>query len=389
MTVMARSILVPLVGLPGVGKTTFVTKVMRYLSESNLSESNSQLNFSNVNVVHFHYDKFLPHIRSENDVRSTKCFRKAAVAVVDGFLNAIADIGNSAPGSVCDILRGVQSDVGRASSSEIAEAARDIISTLTLNHSITDPLLSSRSSSLIIIFLDDNNLYRSMRYEFYQLARKFSVSFLQLFFDSSPTTASARDASRDSSVRVGDRVIGKVAEKLERPDPSAYRWERRFCRILVAESGEKIGEDIGAGALKRLPDKGDNSFAEDDLTLAVDRILTAARERVQSAPIEEKVSQEQREEDRRTCLKSVLHQCDVKLRMLVGRKIKEMRTLNSAFDAKTAAAKLAMIKSVILDKAKKGDLQLDLEGLHSELEIIFDEEIYSQTDLAVSKDIYD
>ena len=399
---MTRPILVPLIGLPGVGKTTFVANVMRYLRDSNPEWNSSDVNVST--VVHFHYDQFLPLILSEDDVRSTKCFRKAAVAVVDAFLKAIDDTGESTRRSISDILRDVQSDIGRASSAEISEAARDIISTLTFNHSITDPVLSSRSSSslvitdpllpprsspVIIFFLDDNNLYRSMRYEFYQLARKYSVSFLQLFFESSPTLAKARDASREPTRRVGDRVIGKMAVNLERPDPSAYRWERRYCRILGAESGEVIGDGIEASALKRPPDRSENSFAEGDITLAVDSILTAARDRVQSAPIEEKVSEEQREEDRQTCLKSVLHQCDVKLRTLVGKKIKEMKAHDGAFDAKTAAAKLATIKSVILDKARKGDLQLDLEGLHSELEIIFDEEIHSQTDLAIGKDIYD
>jgi tRNA uridine 5-carbamoylmethylation protein Kti12 len=70
-----------------------------------------------------------------------------------------------------------------------------------------------------------------MRYEWYQLARKHSVAFTQIFFDVDVATAKSRNASRDQSGRVADDVIIKMASSIEKPNRDSYPWERRSLEM--------------------------------------------------------------------------------------------------------------------------------------------------------------
>merc|ERR1711909_93629 len=77
----------------------------------------------------------------------------------------------------------------------------------------------------VLIIIDDNNYLRSMRYEYYQLARKFEAGFCQLLFQSTLEMALVRNSSRDAKHRIPEEVIRRMSEKLEAPDPLKNSWE--------------------------------------------------------------------------------------------------------------------------------------------------------------------
>ena len=91
-------------------------------------------------------------------------------------------------------------------------------------------LLSNESSAIRVVIVDDNNYYRSMRYEYYQLAAKHVVGYLQLFLQCSPEVAEINNKLRPAHLRVPERVIRDMNSKLQLPDE---KWEN--CLMLNAQ----------------------------------------------------------------------------------------------------------------------------------------------------------
>ena len=65
-----------------------------------------------------------------------------------------------------------------------------------------------------------------MRYEYFQIGRKFEIGFCQFFIDVDVHEAVKRNESRKIEERVPSDVITKMVGKLERPDPLSNHWER-------------------------------------------------------------------------------------------------------------------------------------------------------------------
>jgi len=359
-----RCILVPLIGLPGVGKTTFCQNIIKFLSEGHAkSETDDELT-ERVQAVVFHlrYDEFLPRIlTTSDDENTTKRYRQAVILVVDCVLQTLANDVECR--TVADILAGARLHLAEKEptlSPETIEACLTVFTKLTSGKEGSFHL--SRDSSVIVL-IDDNNNYRSMRYAHYRLARKHSVSYLQLYFDAPASVAKFNDALREGIERVGELVIEKMTKTLEEPDPGKYRWERRSCRI-VNESWRRESHDDAVDSAE--------TILLTDLSRVIPRILRERHDPVMPFTLEGQVSDEQRSLDRQTSNTSILHQSDVKLRSLVGQR---MKLLGEVFDAKSEASKLTQIKSRIYEKLKKGDIQVDLDGIDSELETLFFDEI--------------
>jgi len=68
-------------------------------------------------------------------------------------------------------------------------------------------------SNDLVVILDDNMYYRSMRYEFYKLARKYCVCYGQVYFKVDLERAILIDSKRKEG-RVGEEVIVKMSNKL-------------------------------------------------------------------------------------------------------------------------------------------------------------------------------
>ena len=373
---MLNPVLVPLIGLPGAGKSSLAKNLNskgkdeadKEICAQNEGEKldNSICSRCNIQILHFDFDKFLPVVDSDEIAFSTtKAFRKAAVFAVDCLLKATgSDCAND--DSVSGLIEKTEMLIKDSPASELKENAIKIISTLT--KSSTSKRMSIlndvKKPTVILILLDDNNIYRSMRYEYYQLAREHRVSFLQLHVRAGVELAKSRDASRAEKDRVGDETIDKMAAKLEAPNPEAYPWEKRSCVV------DTLSENLNGNK----HDFDFETFRISDTKLILNRILKSAlEETVQPVVIPEHLSAEQRELDRQASLKSVLHQSDVKLRNLVSQRMKELQLKEGCSKAyiKSEAAKLAKLKASIYEKIKSGELELDLEVLQTELEMLF------------------
>ena len=341
--------------------------------------------FNRAILFYFNFDKFLPTIDAEDITsKATKLFRKAAVLAVDSLfgptlMNIVAD-RNPVDGLLEYTIQELDRNANHTTQDEIIITASQILSTVTITD-IDGREQGTEGQTVILFLLDDNNIYRSMRYEYYQLARKHAVSFLQFFFQVPLTMAKARDASRDTAERVGDDVIVKMAAKLEEPDLEAYRWERRSCKVVIEKCDENRGSDkqsndlpLGREGISNATNNCDIlEYHVTDMEQIVDRICVSARDEiVQPIVVSDLVSAEQRELDRQASLNNVLHQSDVKLRGLVSLRMQELaREGHNKETIKSEAARLSKLKASIYERVKAGEIELDLDGLHSELEMIF------------------
>lgn len=90
---------------------------------------------------------------------------------------------------------------------------------------ICDERLRPENRDRRIVLIDDNMYYASMRYEYYQLARKHSAGYAQIYFPVDPETALERNSTRGER-RVSDSVIRSMLEKLEEPSVEKNAWEK-------------------------------------------------------------------------------------------------------------------------------------------------------------------
>jgi len=95
------------------------------------------------------------------------------------------------------------------------QARRDVYETVVT-------LISSPNTCVVI--LDDNMYYRSMRYQYYQLARKRNCGFVQIMVKASLDIALARNSSRPNPV--DKNIIQRMQYRFEEPDPVRCSWEK-------------------------------------------------------------------------------------------------------------------------------------------------------------------
>ncbi|NXE64273.1 PSTK kinase, partial [Calcarius ornatus] len=94
------------------------------------------------------------------------------------------------------------------------------------------------ASRPLVLLLDDNFYYQSMRYEVYQLARKYSLGFCQLFLECPVECCLQRNRLRSDPVP--EQTIQLMARKMEMPDPRKNTWEQHS---LILSSSDGISED--------------------------------------------------------------------------------------------------------------------------------------------------
>ncbi|XP_028817772.1 L-seryl-tRNA(Sec) kinase [Denticeps clupeoides] len=148
---------------------------------------------------------------------------------------------------------------------------------------------SSEPQAPLLILLDDNFYYQSMRYEVHQLARKHSLGFCQVYLDCPAQLCLSRNQSREQPLP--NEVIMEMTKRLEPPDPERNPWERRS--LILSSS-----EDLTEHGMQKLAELVSSAF---------DHPLS---------PVED--DSEQREADRQNCANSVLHQADQASRRLVS-----------------------------------------------------------------------
>lgn len=92
----------------------------------------------------------------------------------------------------------------------------------------------------LLIILDDNMFYHSMRYVFYKLAQKYRVKFCQVYVNTSLITCLMRNYKRDQPLPINH--ILNINEKME--VPIYYNsWEKN---TLTVSGEENIEQCLGA-----------------------------------------------------------------------------------------------------------------------------------------------
>jgi O-phosphoseryl-tRNA(Sec) kinase len=106
---------------------------------------------------------------------------------------------------------------------------------------------SSPSSNPLIVILDDNMYYRSMRYEVYQLAAALETGFCQIFLEIEPEIAKRRNERRSSPVP--ERVMDRIDRLMEGPDVKKNKFER-YSHLLDCP-WEETGLEAVVGLIER------------------------------------------------------------------------------------------------------------------------------------------
>lgn len=182
----------------------------------------------------------------------------------------------------------------------------------------------------VIIVIDDNMYYKSMRYEYYKLAKTYNISFAQLYFKISYKEALKCNQSRGRN-RLPEEVISRMFSKLEPPDIKNV-WESNSVTIL--------------------------SYANFRNTNILEPILhcikTALKEPIRNNDLTKIKPQP-------VATSNALHQIDNLLKHLVGDCIKRKMEENDTANQKIIAKSLSNKRLEIFGKIKRGILLVPLD----------------------------
>lgn len=173
-------------------------------------------------------------------------------------------------------------------------------------------LPATRSSRLVVV--DDNNYYRSMRHEYYQLASKYATGYLQIYLHCSVDHAIACNDQRPLSSRVPEHVIRQMDNKFEVP---CEEWEN--CLVIR---------------------NWDDSSVKDSI---LSRIVSANPVRV-SLILEEK--RVQSEVDRQCNDRNTIHRIDKVLRKTICETVRTRKEGKKELAQKLNNARVALMEDI-------------------------------------------
>ncbi|XP_072095580.1 L-seryl-tRNA(Sec) kinase isoform X2 [Mobula birostris] len=299
-----------LAGLPGAGKTTLARLLPKLLQPR--SES-----------IVLCYDDVIPgeaflattEAGSDNSTGTSlfwKLYRHKLLVYIECLIQAIN--GN---GHLC--LSGNEHDLMWECFIQSLKQ-QQIISGET-RHGVQQYTICIKHSKPLVIILDDNFYYQSMRYEVYQMVRRNSIGFLQLFLDCPFELCLKRNRERGSLV--SDETIVLMSAKIQLPDPEKNSWEKNS---IILKNTENIMED----EMQKLFELLDISLENPE------------------KPLEENI--EQKERDRAICAANALHQVDQAFRRLVSQTMKTAKAKNlSKCNLKLLSEELNKLKTVHLE----------------------------------------
>lgn len=93
----------------------------------------------------------------------------------------------------------------------------------------TAALLTQNPNDPIIVIVDDNMYYRSMRRSYFKLARQCKVGFLTIFIECPLQLALTRNATRGTD-QVKESVIQEMVTNFQ-PPSEAHQWEASHLKI--------------------------------------------------------------------------------------------------------------------------------------------------------------
>lgn len=303
-----------LCGLPGAGKSTLARTLSSYTQNKGWG------------IFILSYDDIIPddafEIKGENasftDTQSSwKLYRQEVLQCLDAFVR-----NGNAPQHASWAKRGDWDTWARFSRS-----VEDQQVFKTSEHS--RPQMSHLTSEPLVVLLDDNFYYPSMRYEVYQLARKYSLGFCQLYLQCPLNACLTRNRMR--SCPLPDEVILEMAKRIEPPNPGKNQWEQNSLTLTSTFS-----------------------YPQQDIDLLIQMIGKALEKPL--SPIQDNA--EQKEADRQCCATSILHQADQACRRLVSQAMKDAKEFKRGeINMKTLAAELKQLKTKFLEDLRKQAIQ--------------------------------
>ncbi|XP_021574180.1 L-seryl-tRNA(Sec) kinase [Carlito syrichta] len=159
-------------------------------------------------------------------------------------------------------------------------------------------LTKTALSRPLFLVLDDNFYYQSMRYEVYQLARKYSLGFCQVFLDCPLETCLQRNGQRPRALPA--ETIHLMGRKIEKPNPEKNAWEHNSLIIQNLPCASEVSLEVTDLLLIAL--ENPVKYAEDNL--------------------------EQKETDRIICSTNMFHKADQILRRIVSHTMKEAKGMS-------------------------------------------------------------
>ncbi|KAM9066978.1 L-seryl-tRNA(Sec) kinase isoform X2 [Sarcophilus harrisii] len=299
-----------LCGLPASGKST----LSRFLSEQLRRKQGWD-------VAVVTYDDVIPEalLAGENAQPSQwKSFRHELLTYLEHFLMAIVNgCKLSAPALRTEVMWESFVHCLKNQSLIIASGTGK-----TQGYSLTH----AAPSQPFYLILDDNFYYQSMRYEVYQLARKYSSGFCQLFLDC--PIESCLERNRQRSKPVPDDTIQLMARKIESPNIQKNAWEHNS--LTVRSTGP----------------------CSDDNVEVIDLLITALKNPIRY--FEENV--EQKETDRIICSTNTLHQADQQFRRIISQTMKKAKDEKViAYKLKLLAEELNKLKADFLEDLRQGN----------------------------------
>ncbi|NXH69810.1 PSTK kinase, partial [Hydrobates tethys] len=182
------------------------------------------------------------------------------------------------------------------------------------------------TSRPLYLILDDNFYYQSMRYEVYQLARKYSLSFCQLFLECPLECCLQRNRLR--SHPLPDQTICLMAKKIEMPDTKKNAWERNS---LILKSSDCTSEDN-------------------------EQIISLLATALENPVKQNEENTEQKEADRAICAASTAHQADQTCRRIISQTMKDAKDKNVLpSEMKSLAEELNKLKAQFLEDLRQGN----------------------------------
>lgn len=181
-----------LVGIPGSGKSFFRKFFEAYLC------ANTETVLGSVQVWSVCYDDYEPMRRQNSEWKQCRL-----------------DIMTS----VCNLIEHL-----KGQDSQSKDFNKENSGMFLINKELESP-------DSIVILIDDNMYYRSMRYEYYKLARVHNISFSQIFFEVDLQKALKCNGERSAGSRVPEIVIKNMYRKLEPPQANNL-WEKFSVSVL-------------------------------------------------------------------------------------------------------------------------------------------------------------
>ncbi|XP_067133708.1 L-seryl-tRNA(Sec) kinase isoform X2 [Centruroides vittatus] len=313
---MCRSAVALVCGLPGSGKTFLVESVFRRLDDKR-SAKKSLVEVSTdflpyINLFWINFDQLVPlSVQKEliNESGAWKRCRKDIFCAVECFFHYILGL--------------------KSSCTSLTDNVKNYLEKL---------IQMNRKSTMYncnVFLIEDNFYYQSMRYEWYQLARKLQMGFCQIYLDCSKETALSQNLQRKE--KVSDDAILLMAERIEIPNVNINKWEKNSI-IINVENG------LGNHHADEVLDVFDKALKNPETPAVVDNLTKVTSQKI--------------------CSMNAVHQIDLILRRLISEKIQRERVSNMDRESlKTFSTCVARARPKIIEKLKLGEISMNKDIL--------------------------